>query len=153
MRASFQGRPTGEAGEGGLPVKSKSELSNILGHLNLITELSRVHDLNCQYGDLLLKHEQKSYGVWRNFHPEVPSDSWSRRACMLTHSVMSNSVTPVSSVHGIFQARILESVDISFSRGSSWSRDQTQVFHVSCIGRKILYHWATWENECDVHLN
>jgi len=46
MRASFQGRPTGEAGEGGLPVKSRSELNNILGHLNLITELSRVHDLN-----------------------------------------------------------------------------------------------------------
>ena len=28
-------------------------------------------------------------------------------------------------VHGILQARILEWVDISFSRGSSWSRDWT----------------------------
>ena len=41
------------------------------------------------------------------------------------------------------QARILEWVAIPFSRGSSWPRDQT---HVSCIGRQILYHWATWED-------
>ena len=41
--------------------------------------------------------------------------------------------------HGIFQARILEWVAISFSRGSIWPRDQTCI---SCIGRQILYHWA-----------
>ena len=40
-------------------------------------------------------------------------------------------------VHGIFQARILESVAISFPRGSSRPRDQTQV---SYIIRWILYH-------------
>ena len=34
---------------------------------------------------------------------------------------------PGSSIHGILQARILEWVAISFSRGSSWPRDQTQV--------------------------
>ena len=27
----------------------------------------------------------------------------------------------------------------------SWPRDRTCVFWVSCIGRRILYHWATWE--------
>ena len=37
---------------------------------------------------------------------------------------------PGSVVHGIFQARILEWATISFSRGSSQPRDQTQV---SCI--------------------
>ena len=47
-----------------------------------------------------------------------------------------------SSVHGIFQARILQWVAISFSRGPSWPRDWT---HVSCIGWRILYHWATRE--------
>ena len=36
-----------------------------------------------------------------------------------------------------FQARTLEWAAISFSRGSSHFRDQTQV---SCIGRQILYH-------------
>ena len=34
---------------------------------------------------------------------------------------------PVSSVHGIFQAKILECVAISSSRGSSWPGDQTRV--------------------------
>ena len=42
---------------------------------------------------------------------------------------------PSSSVHGILQARILEWVAISFSRGSSQPRDRTQV---SCIaGRRF----------------
>ena len=49
-----------------------------------------------------------------------------------------------SSIHGIFQARILEWVAISFSRESSWPRDRTQVSRVSCIGRWILYHCTTW---------
>ena len=38
---------------------------------------------------------------------------------------------PGSSVHGISQARILEWVAISFSRGSSQPRDQTQVSHIA----------------------
>ena len=51
---------------------------------------------------------------------------------------------PGFSVHGILQARILEWVVISFSRGSSPTRDRT---HVSCISRQVLYHWATWEQQ------
>ena len=43
---------------------------------------------------------------------------------------------PGSSVHGIFQARILEWVAISFSRGSSRPRDRTRV---SLHCRKTLY--------------
>ena len=42
------------------------------------------------------------------------------------------------------QARIQEWVAVSYSRGSSWLRDQTHVSWVSCIGRQILYRWATW---------
>jgi len=38
---------------------------------------------------------------------------------------------PVCSVHGIIQAGILEWVAISFSRGSSQPRDQTQVSHIA----------------------
>ena len=45
----------------------------------------------------------------------------------------------------ILQARILESVAVPFSRGSSQLRDRTQVSCVFCIGRWTLYHWATWE--------
>ena len=68
---------------------------------------------------------------------------------LFSHLVMPNSYsTPwtvshqASSVHGISQARILEWVAIFFSRESSQPRDKTCV---SCIGRQILYHRATWE--------
>ena len=47
-----------------------------------------------------------------------------------------------SSVHGIFQARVLEWVAISFSRGSSRPRDRTQVSHIA--GRHFTV-WATRE--------
>ena len=49
---------------------------------------------------------------------------------------------PGSSVHGISQARILEWVVISFLRRSSQPKDWT---HISCIGRWVICHWATWE--------
>ena len=44
---------------------------------------------------------------------------------------------------GILQARTLEWVAISFSRGSSWSRDRT---HVSCIGRWVFFFFSHWAN-------
>jgi len=46
-----------------------------------------------------------------------------------------------SSLHGIFQARILKWVALSFSRGSSRLGDQTCISCISCIVRWILYHW------------
>ena len=56
------------------------------------------------------------------------------------HSVAKTCLTlyspPGSPVHGIFQARILEWVAISSSRGSCQPRD------VSCIGKWILHHCA-----------
>ena len=51
-----------------------------------------------------------------------------------------NHSQPGSSVHGIFQARILEWITISFFKGSSQPRDRTCA---SCAGRQSLYHWAT----------
>ena len=45
-------------------------------------------------------------------------------------------------VHGIFQARILEWVAFPFSRGPSQPRDQTQVSHI--VGR-FFTSWATRE--------
>ena len=50
--------------------------------------------------------------------------------------------------NGISQARILEWIAIYFSRGSSWPRDWT---HVPCIGKQILYHWATREVQLYIH--
>ena len=49
---------------------------------------------------------------------------------------------PGSSIHGIFQARILEWVAISFSRGSSRPRDRTEV---SRIAGRCFNLWATRE--------
>ena len=65
-----------------------------------------------------------------------------------------------SSVHGIFQAIMLEWVANSSSRGSSQPRDQTQISSAPCIDRWMLYHctileaniikllrqvWTSWE--------
>ena len=44
------------------------------------------------------------------------------------------------SVCGLFQARILEWVAISSSRGSSPPRDQIHVSCISFIGQQIFYH-------------
>ena len=46
--------------------------------------------------------------------------------------------SPGASVPGVLQARALEWVAVSFSRGFSRIRDGT---HISCSGRHILYHW------------
>ena len=61
------------------------------------------------------------------------------QSCLILGDPMDCS-PPGSSVHGILQARILEWVAISYSRGSSQPRDGTRVTCVSCMGRQILYH-------------
>ena len=65
---------------------------------------------------------------------------------VLSHSVVSNSFAihglPGSSVYGDSQARILEWVAISSSRGFPQPRAR---IHTSCIGRWVLYHWGTWK--------
>ena len=71
-----------------------------------------------------------------------------KHVCMHAKSVQSRPTLcnpmdcslPGSSVHGIIQARILEGVAMSSSKGSVWPRDQTHVSYVSCIGRQVLYH-------------
>ena len=68
----------------------------------------------------------------------------SRQSC-LTLWDPTDCSPPGSSVHGILQARILEWVAISSYRGSAPPRDQTHISYVSCTGKQILYHQATWE--------
>ena len=63
---------------------------------------------------------------------------------VLSCSVVSSSLRPHglsqpgSSVHGSFQARILDWVAISYSR-ESWPRDRT------CVSCGFFYCWATWK--------
>ena len=75
-------------------------------------------------------HKYTCHCVWRSAVSNSFATPWT--ACSL----------PGSSVHGIFQARTLEWIAISFFKRSSRAKDQTQG---SCIGKQILYHWATWE--------
>ena len=50
-----------------------------------------------------------------------------------------------SSVWDFFQARILERGTISFFMVSSWARDWTHIFCVSCITGRFFTRWAnTW---------
>ena len=53
---------------------------------------------------------------------------------------------PGSSIHGIFQARILEWVAIPFSRGSSQPRDRTWVFCI--VGRCFTVSQLVKKSAC-----
>ena len=67
---------------------------------------------------------------------------------LFSHSVCLTLCDPTDcyqsgfSVRGISQARIQDWVAMSFSRGSFWIRVWT---YVLCLGRQILYPWATGE--------
>ena len=76
--------------------------------------------------------------------PEIEKGSWIVVVKLLSYvrlfcHPMDYSL-PGSSVHGILQAKILQWAAIFLLRGSSWPRDWTRI---SCVGRRILYHWAT----------
>ena len=64
------------------------------------------------------------------FQGPTESESEVTQSCLTLCNPVDCSL-PGSSIHGILQARILEWVAISFSRGSSRPRDRTRV---SCIG-------------------
>ena len=74
------------------------------------------------------------------------SDSFIVCVCVCVHFVAQSCPTlcnpmdcihPSSSVHGIFQARILEQVAISYSRGSSQPKDWNCIFRI-CIFVSVL---------------
>ena len=73
--------------------------------------------------------------------PYDPLESEVTQSCLTLCDPMDCSL-PGSSVHGIFQAGVLEWIAISFSRGSSLSRDRTWVSHI--VDRRSTI-WATRE--------
>ena len=94
---------------------------------------------------------------WLREHPRSGFESWIYHftSCLAVPVRAQSCLTlcnpmdcnpPGSSVHGIFQARILEWLAISFSGGSSWPRDQTWASCISCIGRQILYQLSHWRS-------
>ena len=58
--------------------------------------------------------------------------------------------SPPGSSVGIFQAGILKWIVMSSSRGSFWPRGWTGASCISCLGRWLLYHWAT-RGSCWLH--
>ena len=79
---------------------------------------------------------------------ENPRDrgAWRAAVCGVAQSrtrLKRLSSSSSRSVHGIPQARILQWVAISFSRGSSWPRDWTWVSHI--VGR-LFTDWVTRED-------
>ena len=72
---------------------------------------------------------------------KVESEREVAQSCPTLSDPMDCSL-PGSSVHEIFQARILEWVAISFSRGSSRPRDQTQVFFPGSSDGKVSVYNA-----------
>ena len=67
--------------------------------------------------------------------------SWVAKSCPLFCSPMDCSLSD-SSVHGIFQVKILEWVAISFFMGNFLTQGlNLHLLHF----RQILFHWVTWE--------
>ena len=64
---------------------------------------------------------------------------WVAQSCP-TLSNATDWSPPGSCIHGIFQARILEWVATSYSRGSSQPRDWSHVSYISCIDYSPLWH-------------
>ena len=67
---------------------------------------------------------------------------WNEMKCYLLSHCQCFAAPSGFSAHGIFQAKILEWVVISFSRGYSWSRDRTWG---SCIAGRLFIIWASRE--------
>ena len=84
---------------------------------------------------------------WNDYHASLMNLINSRTCAQscLTLCDRRDCSPPGSPVHGTAQAKILEWVDISFSRESSWPRDQTCGLLRLLHWQQILYHWATWE--------
>ena len=97
-----------------------------------------------KFSDLLLTCSLTHFSSWHVLLPDYIFGACLHAQSSLTLSNPMDCSLPVYSVHGISQARILEWVPISSSRGSSWSRDQIGVF---CVGRWILHYCTTWA--CD----
>ena len=82
--------------------------------------------------DILGWQKPKTWRIWCH----IPTDVCAQSCLILCDPV--DCSPPGSSVYGIFQARILEWVTISYSRGSSWPRDWIHVSCVSCIAYRFF---------------
>ena len=65
--------------------------------------------------------------------------AWTCDSAQSCPTLQPHRLLPARLLCGIFQARILEWVATSFSKGSSWPRDWTCVSHISCTGTVTMH--------------
>ena len=77
---------------------------------------------------------------WYPIHWKLSERKWKFSCSVMYDSLLLHGLysLPGSSIHGIFQVRVLQWIAISFSRGFSQARDRTWVSHI--IGR----HFTIW---------
>ena len=114
----------------GLPLPSPNENRNTSKYLGHWVEVSEVH---CFRGGVKIDKD-KDFPVLVCVITQLCPTLCDPVDCSL----------PGSSVHGIFQARVLKWGAISFSRGSSQPRDQTRV---SRIASRHFYH-LSYQGSC-----
>ena len=85
---------------------------------------------NVEHGKILQLCGFNTHCYQDNVNMKSESESEVAQSCPTLCDPMDFSL-PGSSLHGTFQARVLEWVTISFSRGSSRPRDRTLVFSIA----------------------
>ena len=106
----------------------------------LLKEIFPTQELNCE-GSVKAVYCHPAYLIYK------------QSACMCAQSLQSCSTLcdpmecspPVSSAHGILQARILEWVTMPSSRGSFWPRDWTCISMCPVLAGGFFTTSATWE--------
>ena len=139
-----------------------------------------LYSLSQYYGNTCTQFVTRTYQLYKSFfecikfkvpvnHPQTISLNKTVLLILTDHlfsillhtesascSVVSHSLWPLdcsppgSSGHGMVQARILEWIAIPFARGSSQSRDWTQV---TCIAGRFFTIWATYYTLSDLKLS
>ena len=111
--------------------------------LDLFSTGNRTHPMQCK--QCCARGSRK---VFNSSLKKKKNFSWKCRKSEWKWKLLSCVQFFVTVVHGILQARILEWVAFPFSRGSSQSRDRTQVSHIaggffkSWATRKIQEYWS-----------
>ena len=100
--------------------------------------LSQISNVRSLYSRLHGTVHKACFSLWSCIHE---CECEVAQSCLTLCNPMDCSL-PGSSVHGIFQAIVLEWIAISFSKGSSRPRDWTQV---SCVVDRRFTVWATRE--------
>ena len=116
-------------------------VSPIIVHMSVLISQFMPHSPSPHVSTYTVSTSESLFLPWKQMRV------WSVAQSCLTLCNPMGCCLPDSSVHGIFQAQILEWVAISSSQGSFAPRDQTCI---SCIGRHIIC--ATGETQKQVHL-